>query len=78
MERLNELAFYTLAGAPRTPRELIAEVVQAEVSESVGSKLDLRRRRPQHSLHPLWAEVRQESQQKSALLSEVGVEPTSS
>ena len=30
MERLNELAFYTLAGAPRTPRELIAEVVQAE------------------------------------------------
>ncbi|NNL65694.1 MAG: TIGR03857 family LLM class F420-dependent oxidoreductase [Myxococcales bacterium] len=30
MERLNELGFYTLAGAPRTPRELIAEVGQAE------------------------------------------------
>lgn len=30
MERLNELAFYTLAGAPRTPRELIGEIQQAE------------------------------------------------
>jgi probable F420-dependent oxidoreductase len=30
VERLNELAFYTLAGAPRTPRELIAEVQQGE------------------------------------------------
>ncbi|MDH3686289.1 MAG: TIGR03857 family LLM class F420-dependent oxidoreductase, partial [Myxococcales bacterium] len=30
MERLNELAFYTLAGAPRTPRELIAEIQHAE------------------------------------------------
>jgi probable F420-dependent oxidoreductase len=30
MERMNELAFYTLAGAPRTPRDLIAEVQQAE------------------------------------------------
>jgi probable F420-dependent oxidoreductase len=30
MERMNELAFYTLAGAPQTPRELIAEVQQAE------------------------------------------------
>lgn len=30
MERMNELAFYTLAGAPRTPRELIAEVQQGE------------------------------------------------
>jgi probable F420-dependent oxidoreductase len=30
MQRMNELAFYTLAGAPRTPRDLIAEVQQAE------------------------------------------------
>ena len=30
MERMNELGFYTLAGAPQTPRELIAEVQQAE------------------------------------------------
>ena len=30
MKRMNELAFYTLAGAPRTPRDLIAEVQQAE------------------------------------------------
>ena len=30
MERMNELGFYTLAGAPKTPRELIAEVQQAE------------------------------------------------
>ena len=30
MERMNELAFYALAGAPRTPRDLIAEVQQAE------------------------------------------------
>jgi len=30
VERLNELAFYTLAGAPRTPRELIGEIQQAE------------------------------------------------
>jgi len=30
MERMNELAFYTLAGAPRTPRDLIAEVQQGE------------------------------------------------
>ena len=30
MERMNELAFYTLAGAPQTPRELIDEVRQAE------------------------------------------------
>ena len=30
MARMNELAFYTLAGAPRTPRDLIAEVQQAE------------------------------------------------
>ncbi|MGH0037980.1 MAG: TIGR03857 family LLM class F420-dependent oxidoreductase [Myxococcota bacterium] len=30
MQRMNELAFYTLAGAPRTPRELIPEVQQAE------------------------------------------------
>ena len=29
MERMNELAFYTLAGAPRTPRDLIEEVQQA-------------------------------------------------
>src|SRR5262245_33420863 len=28
--RMNELAFYTLAGAPRTPRELIDEVRQGE------------------------------------------------
>ena len=28
--RLNELGFYTLAGAPRTPRDLIDEVRQAE------------------------------------------------
>ncbi len=28
---MNELGFYTLAGAPRTPRDLIAEVQQAEV-----------------------------------------------
>ena len=26
MNRMNELAFYTLAGAPRTPRDLIDEV----------------------------------------------------
>ncbi len=31
MEQMNELGFYTLAGAPRTPRDLIAEVQQAEV-----------------------------------------------
>jgi probable F420-dependent oxidoreductase len=30
MERMNEIGFYTLAGAPRTPRDLIAEVQQAE------------------------------------------------
>jgi 5,10-methylenetetrahydromethanopterin reductase len=30
MQRMNELAFYTLAGAPKTPRELIAEVQQGE------------------------------------------------
>ncbi|MFQ5381514.1 MAG: TIGR03857 family LLM class F420-dependent oxidoreductase [Dehalococcoidia bacterium] len=30
MDRMNELAFYTLAGAPKTPRELIAEVRRAE------------------------------------------------
>jgi probable F420-dependent oxidoreductase len=30
MERMNELGFYTLAGAPKTPRDLIAEVQQAE------------------------------------------------
>jgi len=30
MERMNELAFYTLAGAPESPRELISEVQQAE------------------------------------------------
>jgi len=28
--RLNELGFYTLAGAPRTPRDLIDEVRQGE------------------------------------------------
>jgi len=30
MERMNEIAFYTLAGAPKTPRELVTEVAQAE------------------------------------------------
>jgi 5,10-methylenetetrahydromethanopterin reductase len=30
VERMNEIAFYTLAGAPQTPRELIDEVGQAE------------------------------------------------
>jgi len=30
MERMNELAFYTLAGAARSPRDLIGEVQQAE------------------------------------------------
>ena len=30
MDRMNELAFYTLAGAPRTPRDLILEIQQAE------------------------------------------------
>jgi probable F420-dependent oxidoreductase len=30
MQQMNEIAFYTLAGAPRTPRELITEVEQAE------------------------------------------------
>ena len=30
MQRLNELGFYTLAGAPKTPRELIDEVQQGE------------------------------------------------
>ena len=30
MERMNELGFYTLAGAPRTPRDLIDEVQQGE------------------------------------------------
>lgn len=30
MERMNELAFYTLAGAPRSPRDLIDEVQQGE------------------------------------------------
>ena len=39
MDRMNELAFYTLAGAARTPRDLIAEVQQAEAEEApdVGS-----------------------------------------
>ena len=30
MQRMNELGFYTLAGAPKTPRDLITEVQQAE------------------------------------------------
>ncbi|HEY5477069.1 MAG TPA: TIGR03857 family LLM class F420-dependent oxidoreductase [Tepidiformaceae bacterium] len=30
MERMNELGFYTLAGAPRSPRDLIEEVQQGE------------------------------------------------
>jgi 5,10-methylenetetrahydromethanopterin reductase len=30
MDRMNELGFYTLAGAPRTPRDLIAEVQHGE------------------------------------------------
>ena len=30
MDRMNELGFYTLAGAPRSPRDLIAEVQQGE------------------------------------------------
>jgi len=30
MERLNELAFYTLAGAPKSPRELVDEVARGE------------------------------------------------
>ncbi len=30
MSRMNELAFYTLAGAPKTPRDLIAEVQMGE------------------------------------------------
>lgn len=30
MERMNELGFYTLAGAPRSPRDLIDEVQQGE------------------------------------------------
>ena len=30
MDRMNEIGFYTLAGAPRTPRDLIAEVQEAE------------------------------------------------
>jgi len=30
MDRMNELGFYTLAGAPRTPRDLITEVQEAE------------------------------------------------
>jgi 5,10-methylenetetrahydromethanopterin reductase len=30
MQRMNELGFYTLAGAPRTPRDLIDEVKQGE------------------------------------------------
>ena len=30
MQRMNELGFYTLAGAPKSPRDLIAEVQQAE------------------------------------------------
>ncbi len=30
MKRMNELGFYTLAGAPKTPRDLIAEVQEGE------------------------------------------------
>ena len=30
MDQMNELAFYTLAGAPESPRDLIEEVQQAE------------------------------------------------
>jgi len=30
MQRMNELGFYTLAGAPKSPRDLIAEVQQGE------------------------------------------------
>lgn len=36
MERMNELGFYTLAGAPRSPRDLIEEVQQGE-SMGLGS-----------------------------------------
>lgn len=32
MERMNEIGFYTLAGAPKTPRELVDEVQQAEAA----------------------------------------------
>ena len=30
MERMNEIGFYTLAGSPRSPRDLIGEVERAE------------------------------------------------
>lgn len=30
MQRMNELGFYTLAGAPKSPRDLVDEVVEAE------------------------------------------------
>lgn len=30
MEQMNELAFYTLAGAPESPRDLIDEIGAAE------------------------------------------------
>ena len=30
MSQMNELGFFTLAGAPESPRELVAEVRQAE------------------------------------------------
>ena len=34
MNGMNELGFYTLAGAPRSPRDLIAEVQDAEALDS--------------------------------------------
>ena len=41
MDRMNELGFYTLAGAPRTPRDLIKEVQEAEAMGlgSLGNKV---------------------------------------
>ena len=30
LEQMNELAFYTLAGAPESPRDLIAEIEMGE------------------------------------------------
>ncbi len=38
MQRMNELAFYALAGAPKTPRDLIDEVRMSWASGPLSSR----------------------------------------
>ena len=46
---MNELAFYTLAGAPETPRDLIGEIEQGEElglgSVFISERFNIRRQR---------------------------------